>query len=135
LALRTARETPAVTPAARVQPGARAITWLGDDVGASDLLSQVEVIVDRATLHTLPLSRAHAWAATMRRLLVPGGHLVLKTHREGVQGVTSGWTAEAVSALLGATFEVVSVTDGELPGVQSAAPIPSLLVVVRRTPG
>ena len=38
------------------------VTWLRDDFCATALVGPFDVVVDRATLHTLPLARAHAWA-------------------------------------------------------------------------
>lgn len=108
------------------------ITWLRDDICASGLVSEYDVIVDRATLHTLPRGRVHAWAAAMQRLLAPGGRLVVKTHREGVPNVTAGWTADAIAARL-PRLAVVSAIDAELPGITGPAPVPSVLVeLVRR---
>jgi SAM-dependent methyltransferase/3-polyprenyl-4-hydroxybenzoate decarboxylase len=118
---------------ARELAGSAQITWVRDDVCASNLHGRYDVIVDRATLHTLPRARAHAWAATMRRLLAPGGTLIVKTHRDGVPGVTTGWPADAVRDLL-AGFELTVARDAELPGVRSPAPVPSVLCALRRAP-
>jgi SAM-dependent methyltransferase len=107
------------------------VTWLRDDICASALVSVHDVIVDRATLHTLPRSRVHGWAATMRRLLAPGGLLVVKAHRDGVPGASTGWTAAAIVALL-PELEVVLEREAELPGLTGPAPIPSVLVALQR---
>jgi len=107
------------------------VTWLRDDVCASALVSEVDVIVDRATLHTLPRARVHAWAATMRRLLAPGGILLVKAHRDGVPGATTGWSGAAIAALL-PELELVREAPAELPGLSSPTPVPSVLVVLRR---
>lgn len=110
------------------------ITWVRDDICASNLISEHDVIVDRATLHTLPRARVHAWAASMRRLLAPTGTLIVKTHRDGVSGVTHGWTATALSELMARYgFELATEHAATLPGVTSPEPVPSLLIVLRRT--
>ncbi len=114
--------------AAAMEP---AITWLRDDICASALVGGHDVIVDRATLHTLPRARVHAWAASMRRLLAPGGALIVKAHRDGIANVTTGWSGEAIAALL-PELQLVSAQDAELPGVTTPAPIPSTLAVLRR---
>jgi 2-polyprenyl-3-methyl-5-hydroxy-6-metoxy-1,4-benzoquinol methylase len=107
------------------------IVWLRDDICATALINDYDVIVDRATLHTLPRGRVHAWAASVQRLLAPGGRLILKTHRDGVPNVTSGWTPDAIAALL-PQLELVSASDAELPGVMGPAPVPSVLALFRR---
>jgi phosphopantothenoylcysteine decarboxylase len=112
-------------------PSARTITWLRDDICASELVGPFDVIVDRATLHTLAAGRIHAWAQTMRRLARPGTLLILKTHRDDVPGITTGWSADAIRALL-PDFGLVETHEGELPGLRDATPVPSLLAVLRR---
>ncbi len=107
------------------------IVWLRDDICASSLINAYDVIVDRATLHTLSRSRVHAWAATVQRLLAPGGRLVVKTHREGVPNVTSGWTPDAITTLL-PQLELVSASDAELPGITGPAPVASVLAQFQR---
>jgi len=109
------------------------ITWVRDDICASALISEYDVIIDRATLHTLPRARLHAWTASIRRLLALGGVLIVKAHRDGVPNVTTGFTAESLAALL-PELELVSTQDAELPGITGPAPIPSLVVVLRRRP-
>lgn len=109
----------------------RDVTYLRDDICSSALVSEHDVIVDRATLHTLPRARLHAWIATMRRLLASNGILIVKAHRDGVPGVTTGWTADAVAALF-PDWERIAAADAELPGITSPAPIPSVFVALRR---
>ena len=110
-----------------------AITWLRDDICASALVGIYDVIVDRATLHTLPRARVHGWATSLRRLLAPGGVVIVKTHRDGIANVTTGWRGDAIAALL-PDLELVSAQDAELPGITTPTPIPSTLVLLRRRP-
>jgi 3-polyprenyl-4-hydroxybenzoate decarboxylase len=119
-ALHVARET-----------AGRDIVWLQDDICATRLCGPFDVIVDRATVHTLPAARVHAWAQSMRRLTAPGAIVIVKAHRDGVAGVTSAWTAEAVADRL-PDFEIIDQQEAQLPGLRDAAPIPSILVVLRR---
>jgi SAM-dependent methyltransferase/3-polyprenyl-4-hydroxybenzoate decarboxylase len=116
---------------ARAAAGARDITWLRDDICATALLGPFDVIVDRATLHTLPPVRAQAWAAAIRKLTAPGATVIVKAHRDGVAGVTTGYTTADIAALL-PELAVISERDGELPGVTDDKPIAATLVVLRR---
>jgi 3-polyprenyl-4-hydroxybenzoate decarboxylase len=111
----------ALALASRV-PGGESIVWLRDDIGATALATAFDVVIDRATLHTLSDVRAAAWSAVMPRLVRPGGHLIVKAHQAVAAGV-----AERLP-----DFELVHEAVGELPGVVSAEPVPSTLVVLRR---
>lgn len=106
--------------------------WLVDDICASRLCGPFDVIVDRATLHTLPASRVHAWAQAMRRLTVRGSVVIVKVHRDGVASVTTGWTATAIAERL-PDFDVVHEDAAELPGLRDGTPLPATLVVLRRS--
>ena len=108
-----------------------AVVWLRDDICATALVGPFDVLVDRATLHALSPARARAWAAALHRLLVPGGIAIVKCHRDGVAGATTGWSATALAALL-ADFALVAARDAELPGLVDSTPIPSVLAVFRR---
>ncbi len=116
---------------ARGTAGTRDIIWLRDDICATALVGPFDVIVDRATLHSLARPRAHAWAAAMRKLTTPGATLIVKTHRDGVPAVTLGWTAAALAELL-PDFTLAAERDAELPGITNEAPIASTLFVLRR---
>ena len=89
------------------------------------------MIVDRATLHALPAGRTGAWAAGVLRLAAAHATVIVKAHAQGVAGVTTGWSAQAIAALLPG-FEVVEDREAELPGRVDATPIPSRLGVLRR---
>jgi hypothetical protein len=108
-----------------------AITWIRDDICASALAGPFDVIVDRATLHALPESRASAWTQTMRRLTGPGGTLIIKTHRDGVPGITRGYSAQVLAELL-PDFDLVADQATALPGITDPAPVASVLAVLRR---
>lgn len=107
------------------------VLWLRDDICATALVGPFDVIVDRATLHTLALPRAHAWAAAMQKLAGPGATLIVKAHRTGVAGATHGYTAADIAALLSG-FTLVAEQAAELPGLTDATPIASTLAVLRR---
>ena len=107
------------------------IVWVRDDVCASALAGPFDVIVDRATLHTLPAARVGAWAAGMLRLAAARATVIVKAHADGIAGVTTGWSAPAIAALFPG-FDVVEDAEAELPGLVDATPIPSRLVVLQR---
>jgi SAM-dependent methyltransferase/3-polyprenyl-4-hydroxybenzoate decarboxylase len=107
------------------------VTWVRDDFCATALLGPFDVVIDRATLHTLTPARAQAWAASLRRVTNVGSTVIVKTHRDGIPAITSGWTAERIAALL-PDFAVVLAQEAELPGIVNDQPIPAVLVVLRR---
>lgn len=107
------------------------VTWLRDDFCATALLGPFDVVVDRATLHTLSPARAHAWAGSLRRVTKIGSTVIVKAHRDGVPSATSGWPVERIASLL-PEFSVVKAQDAELPGIVNDTPIPSVLAVLRR---
>jgi len=107
------------------------IVWLRDDICATALVGPFDVIVDRATLHTLPAARAWTWAAAMQRLIAPGGIAIIKCHRDGIAGVTTGWSAAAIAGLL-PDFRIVAEHASELPGILDATPVPATFVVLQR---
>jgi SAM-dependent methyltransferase len=116
---------------ARDKARAHDITWLRDDICATALVGPFDVIVDRATLHTLPRPRAFAWAASLRKLAAPGATLIVKAHRDGVPNVTYGYSATALAELL-PEFALLAERDAELPGLADDKPIASTLLVLRR---
>ena len=102
-----------------------------DDVCATALAGPFDVIVDRATLHTLPAARVGAWAAGHPAPRRRARNRDREGAGDGVAGVTTGWYAPAIAALLPG-FDVVEDSEAELPGLVDATPIPSRLVVLRR---
>ena len=96
------------------------IVWVRDDICASALAGPFDVIVDRATLHTLSASRRATWAATVTRLAADRATVIVKGH------------ADKLGDIAIAGFEVVEDVAAELPGIVDATPIASRLVVLRR---
>jgi len=107
------------------------IVWLRDDIGASALVGPFDVIVDRATLHTLSPLRALAWAASIRRLTASGSIVIVKAHREGVAGATIGCAPGRIAALLQG-FTIISERETTLPGPRNRESIAAILIVLRR---
>jgi 3-polyprenyl-4-hydroxybenzoate decarboxylase/SAM-dependent methyltransferase len=107
------------------------VTWLRDDFCATALVGPFEIVVDRATLHTLSQARAHAWAGSLRRVTRVGSVVIVKAHQDGVPPATTGWSGARIAALL-PDFELISEQPAELPGIADDKPVPAVLVVLRR---
>jgi len=97
------------------------VVWLRDDICASALAGEFEVVVDRATLHALPRAHVYAWAASIRRLLAPGGIAIVKA---------IGWSASELGELLPA-FTLVHDAPAELPDPRGGSPRAARLIAVR----
>jgi SAM-dependent methyltransferase len=107
------------------------IVWLRDDVCASALSSEYDVIIDRATLQTLPRTRAVAWARTIHRLAASGAVVIVTCHAEAVAGVTSSYTAAELGTLLPG-FDLAFDRDAQLPSPRDASFVPARLIALRR---
>jgi SAM-dependent methyltransferase len=118
---------------ARERAGARPIVWLRDDVLETRLDSAFDVVLDRGVLHVLPRARHAEYAASMRRLVRPGGTLILKCHAPGddVDHGTTKLTREDIVALLGDAFDLVRAEDAVFPGPAGHA-AKALTAVLRR---
>jgi phosphopantothenoylcysteine decarboxylase/phosphopantothenate--cysteine ligase len=97
------------------------IVWLRDDICASVLAGTFDVIVDRASWHTLPVERRAAWAASIARLAAPHATVIVKAHAD-----------KLANAMLLPDWEVVEDEPAELPGIVDSTPIASRLLVLRR---
>lgn len=111
------------------------VVWIRDDVTASTLHGRFDAIVDRGCLHGLSDAQSRAYAATVTRLLAPGGVLVLKTLAPEVAPHRSVavHTAATLVALFGSTLELVLDEASTMPGPEGAAP--ARLVALRRHVG
>jgi hypothetical protein len=118
---------------ARAAARDRPITWLVDDVTASALQARFAVVVDRGCLHWLDEADAVGWAATVVRLVAPGGLVVVKVDAATAPAhrATRRWTAAQLVELTGGALAAVATVDGSLPAV--AGPIPAVTHVLRRT--
>jgi hypothetical protein len=105
---------------ARARADGGDIVWVRDDICASALAGPFDVIVDRATFHTLPPARRAAWAAAIGRLAAEHAVVILKGHVDKLGDVRL------------AGFEVVEDMAAELPGIADGTPIASRLIVLRR---
>lgn len=125
-----------VSAVALAQAHARApeapVVWIRDDVTASALHGRFDVIVDRGCLHGLSEAQSRAYAATVGRLLAPGGTLVLKilAPEAAEQRNVAAHTAQSLATLLGAAFELASDEASTMTGPGEA--VPARLFVLRR---
>ena len=110
------------------------VVWIRDDSTASTLRARFDVIVDRGCLHGLSDAQSRAYAATVARLLAPGGSLVLKTlaPEAAPQRNVTAHTAETLAALFGSALEIVADEASTMPGPTDCAP--ARLLVLRRPP-
>lgn len=123
---------PAALTHARAAAGARAITWLEDDITASKLHGGFAVIVDRGCLHFLDERAAVAWAATVVRLLAPGGVLMVQLDAADAPATrpTRRLDAAALAALLAPACELIEHGPAPLPS--SSGPVPAIAIALRR---
>lgn len=110
--------SPRALALARERAGARPIVWLQDDVLDTRLGGAFDVVIDRGVLHVLSRARHADYAASMRRLVGPGGTLILKCHAPGddVDHGTTKLTSDDIVALLGDAFELTHAEDSVLSG-------------------
>jgi SAM-dependent methyltransferase len=128
--------SPRALAIAEARAGARAITWLHDDVLATRLRGAFDVVLDRGLLHVLPAARHQDYAAALARLVRPGGALLLKVHAAGEPGDlgTRRFTPAEIAALFAPAFSVERAEDAVFPGPGGRAP-KALSFVLRRVSG
>ena len=123
---------PAALAHARAAAGARAITWLEDDITASKLHGGFAVIVDRGCLHFLDERAAVAWAATVVRLLAPGGVVIVQLDAAAAPATrpTRRLDAAALAALLAPACALIDHAPAPLPS--TSGPVPATVIALRR---
>lgn len=111
------------------------VVWLHDDVTTSRLQATFSVVVDRGCLHLLTTDEARAYAATLQRIVAPGGHVLLKTLADTTapsRGARA-YDAARLLALFGDAFAVDAEHASTLPG-PSETPAARLFVLRRTSP-
>jgi 2-polyprenyl-3-methyl-5-hydroxy-6-metoxy-1,4-benzoquinol methylase len=106
------------------------ITWQQDDVLATRLAQQFDLIFDRGCFHVLPPEQRQAYAGTVAGLLKPGGHFFLKcfSHLQpGTQG-PHRFTPEQIREIFGGHLQVRSITETVYQGTLD--PLPRALFCV-----
>ncbi|HET6583630.1 MAG TPA: flavoprotein [Nannocystaceae bacterium] len=110
------------------------VVWVQDDATDSRLQSTFDVVVDRGCLHLLGTDEARAYAATLARIVAPGGHVLLKSLTEATAASRGARArdATALRELFGDAFTVEAEHTSTLPGPSEAPQ--ARLFVLRRTP-
>lgn len=119
---------------AKRRAGALPIAWLLDDITASQLWGQFDVVVDRGCLHTLPRERWPLYAAEVGRRLVSGGELLLKQHAvdAGSRWLTQPLREDDLQPLFGAQFDVVAIAAAQFDGTFAPPPRAIFVRLVRK---
>ena len=110
------------------------IAWLLDDINASRLWGQFDVVVDRGCLHALPRAQWPHYAAEVARRVVAGGQLLLKQHatEEGTRWGTQPLDVADLEPLFGADFTIVETAESRFAGVAEVPPRALFARLVRR---
>ena len=110
------------------------IAWLLDDISASRLWGQFDVVVDRGCLHALPRAQWPQYAAEVARRVVTGGQLILKQHatEEGTRWGTQPLDVADLEPLFGAEFTIVETAESRFAGVAEVPPRALFARLVRR---
>lgn len=118
---------------ARRRAGALPITFLADDVTDSALCTPFDVIVDRGTLHALPLARRDGYARTISSCTRPGSIVIVEAHAppEDPRVLSNPMTEDEITALMGPAMQLVRSEHGTFAGTLEPAPA-SVLCVFRR---
>lgn len=118
---------------ARERHGSSPVVWLRDDIAATQLHAEFDLVLDRGCLHLLDAEQARAYAEAVARLTRPGASLLIKTHdpSEGATRQTTPYDGARIEALLGAAFELESDSPSTLPGPREA-PAARLFVLRRK---
>jgi cyclopropane fatty-acyl-phospholipid synthase-like methyltransferase len=109
-----------------------AITWQQDDILATRLARQFDLIFDRGCFHVLAPERRQDYVSTVTGLLNPGGYLFLKcfSHLQpGTQG-PHRFTPEQIRELFGSRLQVRSVEETVYQGTLD--PLPRALFCMMR---
>jgi len=109
------------------------VTWVRDDVLATKLTGPFDAIFDRGCFHVLPPEARAGYAASMQKLLAPGGFLFLKTFshlQPGDQG-PHRFEPDDIRAIFAERFEVIDIVDSAFQGQRDPFP-KALFSMLRR---
>ncbi len=125
--------SPRAIELAQERAGDRPIAWMIDDVLQTRLRGAFDLVIDRGLCHVLPLARQADYVTSVRALVRPGGHLILKCHaaNEPEEHGTRRFSREDLAALFGSAFELVHAENTVFPGPGGRAPR-ALLCALRR---
>lgn len=116
--------SPAAIDYAKRHAEGTTINFVVDDVLATKLQGPFDAIFDRGCFHVLPPESRAAYAASMQRLLAPGGYLFLKTFshlQPGDQG-PHRFRPDDIRAVFAEKFEVLDVVESEFQGQMDPRP-------------
>lgn len=110
-----------------------AITWVQDDILATRLDQQFDLIFDRGCFHVLTPEQRPEYVGTVSRLLRPGGYLCLKCMSRLQPGEVGPYrfTPEQVREIFGDQLAVLSIDDTVYQGTLDPPPH-ALFCVMRR---
>jgi 2-polyprenyl-3-methyl-5-hydroxy-6-metoxy-1,4-benzoquinol methylase len=109
------------------------ITWQQDDILATRLTRQFDLIFDRGCFHVLPPERRQEYVSTVANLLKPGGYLFLKcfSHLQpGTQG-PHRFSPEQIREIFTSQLRVHSVVETVYQGTLDPLPR-ALFCAIRR---
>jgi 2-polyprenyl-3-methyl-5-hydroxy-6-metoxy-1,4-benzoquinol methylase len=109
-----------------------AIAWRQDDILASRLAGQFDLILDRGCFHVLPAERRRDYVGTVTSLLRPGGYFFLKcfSHLQpGTQG-PNRFTPEQIREIFSSRLQVLSIDQTVYQGTLD--PLPRALFCAMR---
>jgi SAM-dependent methyltransferase/3-polyprenyl-4-hydroxybenzoate decarboxylase len=115
---------------ARAETSGLDVTLVVDDACSSGLVGPFDLALDRACLHSLPASRHAAYAATMERLVAPGGLLVVVCDAPDAtaQRATHRFEESDLRAIFGEAFEVGAAMPAVLRHRGAASPARSFVL-------
>jgi 2-polyprenyl-3-methyl-5-hydroxy-6-metoxy-1,4-benzoquinol methylase len=109
------------------------ITWQQDDILATRLTRQFDLIFDRGCFHVLPPERRQEYVSTVANLLKPGGYLFLKcfSHLQpGTQG-PHRFSPEQIREIFTSQLRVHSIVETVYQGTLDPLPR-ALFCAIRR---
>lgn len=126
--------SPTALERARSRAAGARIVWLRDDVTASALASEFDVVVDRGTLHTLPPASRAAYVETLAARSRPGTILLVTVHTPPADPRAPSHPLERaeVQDLFGASFEPLLAVEGTFAGALTPGPACVTCVLRRR---
>src|SRR4051794_23882625 len=89
------------------------VTWVQDDILATRLTGQFDLIFDRGCFHVLPPEMRQAYASIVHGLLKPGGYFFLKcfSHLQPGQQGPHRFTPEQIRVIFGNWLRVLSIAE------------------------
>jgi SAM-dependent methyltransferase len=121
----------AIERARAVDPAA-GVTWVVDDATDTSLVGSFDLVLDRACLGCIPVSRRERYLANVAALLRLGGVLAVKVHAAPARDIRAhGFTKDEIVALAAPWFTLVAARETTLDfGALQGSP--ALFIELRR---